>query len=130
MINCLKMQTVMTVRSNKSKARHQDALKNTAELWLTAPQVLNMNMLVLWKRYTLNLGTLVEGRQYLNDDDSKDDAEDEGEEIGDSVSVDKGDGAVVLQEHGEKDGAQGKHEDTHKSIGHMSTNSTIHHHRQ
>ena len=31
------MQTVMTVKSNKSKARHQDALKNTAELWLTAP---------------------------------------------------------------------------------------------
>ena len=31
------MQTVMTVKSNISKARHQDALMNTAELWLTAP---------------------------------------------------------------------------------------------
>ena len=42
---------------------------------------------------------------YLNDDDAADDAEEEGEEVGDSVPIDKGDGAVVLQEHGEKDGA-------------------------
>ena len=58
---------------------------------------------------------------YLNDDDTADDAEEEREEVGDSVSIDKGNGAVVLQEHGEKDGGHGKHEDTHTSIGHIST---------
>ena len=63
---------------------------------------------------------------YLNDDDAADDAEEEGEEIGDSVPTEKGDGAVVLQKHGEKDGAHGKHQDTHTSIGHVST---IHHGR-
>ena len=42
---------------------------------------------------------------YLNDDDAADDAEEEGEEVGNSVLIDKGDDAVVLQEHGEKDGA-------------------------
>ena len=64
---------------------------------------------------------------YLNDDDTADDAEEEREEVGDSVSIDKGNGAVVLQEHGEKDGAHGKHEDTHTSIEHISS---IHHGRE
>ena len=63
---------------------------------------------------------------YLNDDDAAYDSEELREEVGDSVSIDKGDGAVVLQEHGEKDGAHGKHEDTHTSIGYIST---IHHGR-
>ena len=63
---------------------------------------------------------------YLNDDDAADDAEEEGEEVGDSVPTDKWDGAAVLQKHGEKDGAHGKHQDTHTSIGHIST---IHHGR-